>query len=116
MHKIHHDSAFYPDPLQFDAWRFLRPFEQDEEGARKGPKSAPQPATAGGDSFLAFGYGKNICPGRFFAVNKMKLMLTRMLSNHGVQHMTERSAQQTVTENVVPFNTTTVKVRRRAKL
>lgn len=117
MHEIHHDSAFYSKPRTFDPFRFSRSFEEnDVTGATKtGSKSAPQPATAGSNSFLAFGYGRHMCPGRFFAVNEMKLMLTSMLKNYDVQYMAERPARQTVMENMVPFQSTTIKVRRRAR-
>ncbi|EED18614.1 cytochrome P450 monooxygenase, putative [Talaromyces stipitatus ATCC 10500] len=66
------DETFYENPEQFDGYRFL--------------KLSKSPATEHMSHFvstspqhLAFGYGKNACPGRFFAANEAKIALVHIL-------------------------------------
>ena len=113
MHEIHHDDKFYPEPMYFDAFRFSRPFEVRVGQVRSTSTTTQRSATAGDDKFLAFGYGRHMCPGRFFAINEMKVMLATMLQNYDIRHMTERPKRQNVLENMVPFKSTTIFVRKR---
>lgn len=115
MHEIHHDSAFYPDPLSFDAFRFSRSLKANRDHSKAITMPIHQCATAGGDTFLAFGFGKHMCPGRFFAVNEMKLMLAVMIKSYDIQYMAERPARQSVMENMMPFKSTTIVVRRKTR-
>jgi hypothetical protein len=56
---IQHDPATYPEPLKFRPERFLT--------------SAPL-------SDFTFGFGRRICPGRFFARDMMWSAMTNMLA------------------------------------
>ena len=114
MHEIHRDNGFYPNPSSFDAFRFSRPLKANMCQSKAATVPIHQSATAGGDTFLAFGFGKHMCPGRFFAVNEMKLMLAIMIKNYDIQYMAERPARQSVMENMAPFKSTTIAVRRKA--
>lgn len=64
----------YVSPDEFDGFRF--------EKLRKmpGKESRHQFSAAGPDS-LIFGYGNHACPGRFFAANEIKIILTEILLN-----------------------------------
>ncbi|KAI1880798.1 hypothetical protein JX265_001038 [Neoarthrinium moseri] len=70
--SIHHDSTLYSEPQNVDCFRFV--------GASGGLADTNRfhPARTGLD-YLTFGHGKNACPGRFFAVNLMKLVLAEMI-------------------------------------
>ncbi|PVI06338.1 cytochrome P450 [Periconia macrospinosa] len=64
------DSSSYPNPLAFDAHRFLR--------KRQAGDKSNQFVQSGPD-YSVFGGGRHICPGRFFAANEVKLALAHVL-------------------------------------
>ena len=71
--KIHPES-----PGEWDGFRFVR--------MREDPKKqnlAPLVATA--PEHLAFGYGNNACPGRFFAANEIKIALIGILLRYDLR-------------------------------
>lgn len=70
------DATIYPDPLTYDAYRFLR--------LRESGKSATALASTS-PAHIAFGIGKPICPGRFFATNEMKIALAKILLSYEVR-------------------------------
>jgi cytochrome P450 len=59
-----HDPATYPEPLKFKPERFLDPVT-----------SAPLPQLD-----LMFGFGRRVCPGRFFAHDMLWLAMANMLA------------------------------------
>ena len=61
--SVHLDPANYPDPLDFNPWRFT-----DKEQLVQTTRT-----------FLSFGHGRVSCPGRFFASVEMKLFLARLV-------------------------------------
>lgn len=68
------DPETFPDPEVFDGHRYRRLREQNKHGA-----SALVLGMSTIDS-LGFGLGNQACPGRFLAVNNLKLMLARLLA------------------------------------
>ena len=77
----HHDPAVFENPERFQYDRFAdrgagRPrFELDGERA--------------GYAFMVFGAGKHTCPGRFFAVNEIKVLVTSLLRRYRFERITE---------------------------
>ena len=63
---ILHDEDRYPNPHKFDPTRFLR-----ADGTLN--LDVPDPAEA-------FGYGRRICPGRYFASDVLWLTIASILS------------------------------------
>lgn len=57
-----HDPAVYADPASFDPDRFLA------------PRNEPDPGNE------AFGYGRRVCPGRFFAENSLYINIAQTLA------------------------------------
>ncbi|KAI3392860.1 hypothetical protein diail_5035 [Diaporthe ilicicola] len=82
-HAINFDETIHADPDTFDALRFYK-LRGDKEAALRG-KMSPEEAfadaatnnqfTSVSDTSLAFGYGRNACPGRFFAAVEIKMIL-----------------------------------------
>ncbi|KAJ7246815.1 cytochrome P450 [Mycena haematopus] len=79
-HATHHDGENYENPDEFDGFRFakMRGGEEDR-GSIKFQMVAPDV------KYLSFGLGRHACPGRFFAVNELKLMLAYILQHYDVK-------------------------------
>jgi ent-kaurene oxidase len=68
---VTHDPERFPNPEQFDAFRNYR--KREAEGSIGA--SSKYMATTPTEDHLVFGHGSQACPGRFFAVNEIKLIL-----------------------------------------
>ncbi|KAI6167613.1 cytochrome P450 [Pisolithus thermaeus] len=75
---IHRDSAAYENPGVFDPLRFYK-LRND------GTESARHQMVAVNQDYLAFGYGKHACPGRFLAADELKTMLAYVLISYDVK-------------------------------
>ncbi|KAF9460799.1 cytochrome P450 [Collybia nuda] len=68
---ILHDPNVYPDPLTFDPMRFM-----DRKGnVSKGINELPD---------AAFGFGRRMCPGRWFAFDTMWIIVASILSSYNI--------------------------------
>ena len=76
IHNAHFNDKVYEDPLKFDGFRFSKLREGSEKNV--GMVSSSQ-------DFLAFGHGRHVCPGRYFAACEMKLMLAFIVSTYDVK-------------------------------
>ncbi|KAK0230010.1 cytochrome P450 [Armillaria nabsnona] len=76
--STHTDEENYEDPLEFKPWRFSEKRKQEGEGIRH------HMATPSLD-FVFFGHGRPACPGRFFAVNELKALMSHVLLNFDVK-------------------------------
>ena len=66
------DPKVYPEPEKFNPYRFLAA-TSDVGDSDKYKFISPDP------TYLGFGYGKHACPGRFFAVNELKIAMCYLL-------------------------------------
>ncbi|KAJ7918487.1 cytochrome P450 [Mycena leptocephala] len=71
----HHDKANYVNGDMFDPFRFSRMREEMGEGFKY---SMVTPSS----DFLTFGIGRHACPGRFFAVNEQKLIMSHVIMTY----------------------------------
>ncbi|KAI1346843.1 cytochrome P450 [Xylaria sp. FL0043] len=88
--SIMQDSRFYPNPLQFYGFRFVDPnivegtVNRQEGGTQFAP--SPQPTQSNftdlNQTFHFWGTGRCACPGRFYAVSVMKLIIGQMILNY----------------------------------
>ena len=66
------------------------------------------------ETFLAFGHGRHACPGRFFAVHELKLLMAYIVLNYDVEFLPKRPEGIWRSNFVVPPNVL-LKVKRRVK-
>ncbi|SJL13059.1 uncharacterized protein ARMOST_16496 [Armillaria ostoyae] len=76
--STHTDEENYEDPLEFKPWRFSEKSKQEGEGIR-------HHMTTPSLDFVFFGHGRPACPGRFFAVNELKALMSHVLLNFDVK-------------------------------
>ncbi|KAL0569818.1 hypothetical protein V5O48_012144, partial [Marasmius crinis-equi] len=70
----HHDESTYPSPEEFKHSRFA------EMG-----DNVKNLMTTPSESFLTFGAGRHACPGRFFAVNMLKALISHVILTYDVK-------------------------------
>ncbi|KAK0212142.1 cytochrome P450 [Desarmillaria ectypa] len=76
--STHSGEENYENPLEFRPWRFSERRKQEGEAIRH------QMVTPSLD-FVFFGHGRPACPGRFFAVNELKALMSYVLVNFDVK-------------------------------
>lgn len=72
---IHWDPDVYPDPNRWDGRRFWRMREA-------GGAEHKAQMTSSHPEHMGFSIGRHICPGRFFAVHEVKVVLCHILLNY----------------------------------
>lgn len=72
------DPEAFEDPLEWKPYRFL------ELRSQPGKEAMAQAASVHVDH-TAFGYGQQACPGRFFAVNEIKVALCHLFLKYDVE-------------------------------
>ena len=75
---IHSSAALYPDPDTFDALRFYHLRRQPGQETR-------HQYTSNGPELLTWGDGPQVCPGRVFAGNTIKILLAHLLLDYDIQ-------------------------------
>ncbi|CAI0649700.1 unnamed protein product [Colletotrichum noveboracense] len=123
-HAINYDETIHIIPDVFDALRFYK-IRKEKEAALKSEMAVEdafaEAATNNqfasvGDTSLAFGHGRNACPGRFFAANEMKMILATTFLKYDLKMpdgCTERYKNLTFGSQSVPDPTKTIMVRLR---
>ncbi|RYP81521.1 hypothetical protein DL769_001929 [Monosporascus sp. CRB-8-3] len=110
---VHHDSRYYKNPLQYDAFRFSRKFEGSGDAGRQAEEQELNVTVS--KSFLTFGYGKHVCPGRWYTSQTLKQALVYLVQNYEIEFVGEREEPGTFLNAVMPPVKTQIKVRQWAK-
>ncbi|KAI9441476.1 cytochrome P450 [Lactarius indigo] len=76
---IHRDGEIYPNPEEFDGFRFTKPLEHD------GNAMTGRQALSMSPENLTFGYGRHSCPGRFFGVSEVKALLAHIVVTYDIK-------------------------------
>ena len=91
----HYENAATWDPFRFSRMRESLSEEtatqdSNQKVASNTIKDRQMAAVSTGPAFLTFGHGKHACPGRFFAVQEIKLLLATIVLNFDIHHIKER--------------------------
>ncbi|KAM6503777.1 Cytochrome P450 [Amanita muscaria] len=78
FNPVHTDKDKYVNPDKFDGFRFER------LRAQEGEETKHQLLSLGVD-YVLFGHGRHACPGRFFVINEIKVMLAHLLLNYDIK-------------------------------
>ncbi|EAT79372.2 hypothetical protein SNOG_13045 [Parastagonospora nodorum SN15] len=94
-------ESVYPNPDEFVVDRFLKMRESGENGA-----SSKWQFVSTSPEHLAFGHGRQACPGRFFASNEMKVAMVHILLKYEWKYTGEgRKPEQTISHiPMLPFD------------
>ncbi|TBU45343.1 cytochrome P450 [Dichomitus squalens] len=79
-HPAHHDNAHLPNADLFDPFRFSR---MREAGSSSGSSRLQFASTS--PEYLPFGHGQLACPGRYFAGNQLKAILSHIILNYDLK-------------------------------
>jgi len=119
---VHTDSSYYPEASDFDGFRFYH-HRVSAAGEKEGEEAADVNAeedwryrlTGTGLGYLAFGGGRHVCTGRFFAALELKSMMALVLLKYEVKMAQEgiRPTNQWFGPHCVPSNSAEVMFKRR---
>lgn len=108
------DEAVYPDAHRFVPFRFVEQRREIDTGDR--PKdhvsSSRLAFYATSIDYLAFGNGRQACPGRFFAASELKLMLAYILMNYDLEMLDTRPEGKWIGVLRTPATGASIRVRR----
>ena len=96
-YPILHDPEIYPEPETFKPFRFSDMSAEAKEGSIK--REAWISVTR---TFTAFGTGPHACPGRFFAANLLKVLLSYLLLHYDIEKLPERPVSPTFSLSLFP--------------
>ncbi|KJZ74566.1 hypothetical protein HIM_06162 [Hirsutella minnesotensis 3608] len=115
IEAIHLDADTYPNPREYNPFRFVHPPKGSTPGAARGsdpPRKIRSTVTLD-ENFLSFGIpGRHACPGRFFALLELKIFLAHLLLNYEVEHMASKPKPIYMLWARYPANST-IRIRKR---
>ena len=82
------DKEIYTNPEIFDPLRFYKIRQAKntaDSGSRKAEIVANNQLVSSGALSLSWGYGRHACPGRFFAANEIKMILSKVLMQYEIR-------------------------------
>lgn len=99
--ETRNSDTIYPNPDEFVVDRFLKMRENGDNGA-----SSKWQFVSTSPEHLAFGHGRQACPGRFFASNEMKVAMVHLLLRYEWAYTNEgRKPEQTISHlPMLPFD------------
>lgn len=78
-YAVSHDEALFEDADEFDAFRFYKLREKaalERTPDQTSDASMQNQFASVSQNSLAFGYGREACPGRFFSANELKVIFS----------------------------------------
>ena len=124
--SVHYDDRFYPRAGQYEPFRFVPNVTEDpakvevatvagipvEYDSTVLKQRKHQGLATASETYLAFGYGRHSCPGRWFVAFQLKLLLAYIVSHYDFEPIENRPRNRTFGGHIVP-QAVTLKVRRR---
>jgi len=80
LRAIHTDGEIYPNPQEFDGFRFSKLREQEGDTT-----VAKHQLVSTSAEHLAFGLGRHACPGRYLAAIEMKALLAHIVVTYDIK-------------------------------
>ena len=119
MDGIYEDAATWK-PFRFsDARESLRNEQTNgvsgEKQANEYLKELQMTSAMTGPGFLTFGHGRHACPGRFFAIQEIKLLVAHVILNFDFQHMDKRPQNTWIGNTQIPPMKAMLTIRKREK-
>ncbi|KAL8728149.1 MAG: hypothetical protein Q9166_005599 [cf. Caloplaca sp. 2 TL-2023] len=118
---LHMDDRFYPNPQDYDPFRCAR-MKQDRVNAQRRESlgeghsyantndlDAGQPTS----TYVGFGYGRHACPGRWFAVQLLKILLAYLTMNYDIESTGPQPKARVIGDAALPPTSASVRVRRK---
>ncbi|KAI1743146.1 cytochrome P450 [Xylaria scruposa] len=109
------DEKIYPDADKFLPFRFVHQRLEINTGDR--PKDHTDSSRlsfyATSINYLAFGNGRQACPGRFFAASELKLMLAYILMNFDLEMLDDRPKGKWIGVLRTPATGASIRVRKK---
>ncbi|KAK1969994.1 cytochrome P450 [Colletotrichum sublineola] len=114
---VYQDPDIFPDPEVFDALRYykLRAAKEALSGSEATEIIKQAQLVSVSPTHLTFGYGKHACPGRFFAVNEMKIIMATLLRHYEIRlpdGVTERYPNLSLGAHSIPDPNRSLLIRR----
>jgi cytochrome P450 len=109
------DEKLYPDADKFVPFRFVDQRRDIDTGDRPKDHVSSSRLTfyATSINYLAFGNGRQACPGRFFAASELKLMLAYILMNFDLEMLDTRPQGKWIGVLRVPATGASIRVRKK---
>ncbi|KAL8726324.1 MAG: hypothetical protein Q9181_006092 [Wetmoreana brouardii] len=79
------DPNLFPSPTTFDGWRFVN-LRSNQSDLTEGGNSRQWDAISPQLHSLQFGYGNRSCPGRFFAINLIKMIIAFIIVDFDIRN------------------------------
>ncbi|KAI1370089.1 cytochrome P450 [Hypoxylon crocopeplum] len=108
---IHLDPEHYDNPLRYDAFRFIR--NPNGLAQPRQRERGDQLLTSVSPSFLAFGYGRHACPGRWFVAQTIKQALAYVVMNYDVELVGGTVRRKALLNMMVPPTDAQIRIRRK---
>jgi cytochrome P450 len=111
---VHHDPNIYYEPNSFVPFRFLRPTGEDSQQQQGQDRKTRSTNTVDTSlTFLSFGHGRHVCPGRFFAANEIKLLLAYIALKYDIEPLERRPDPIPYGSTMTPNPNVLIKIRRK---
>ncbi|KAI4247128.1 MAG: hypothetical protein L6R42_009709 [Xanthoria sp. 1 TBL-2021] len=118
---LHNDDRFYPEPWKYDPFRYARLKSGREESQREAQAKGEDVTVSTRDldagqptsTYVGFGYGKHACPGRWFAVQLLKILLAYITTNYDIEATGPQPEAKVIGDAALPPTSATIRVRRR---